>query len=627
MSTLLLLSIIAPLFAAILGYTFRRGGNRMAVAGAVISAFSALALAIFLPEKAMLEIYFSGLAGKEFLLKADLNSAIVSAVVGIVGLAIFIYALGYMYKKKGQTWFWPAISLFLAAMQLLVLAGDWFLFITGWEIMGLASYLLIATWHEKEEARSGSIKAFLLTRFTDIGLYAGIFLVIISQNNFYIPVTEGQTIPLAASLWLLLAVMGKSAQVPFQSWLSAAMAGPTPVSALLHSATMVGAGALLLIKLLPLFSTEALFWIAVVGSITILLTGLTAIFSKDVKQMLAASTSSQLGFMLLAVGTGFPGAALAHWLAHAFMKSSLFLGAGIFQEGYESTLYEKIKGSGKNFKAAFFGFAIAGIGLAGIPPMIGYWSKDSVLAASFKDGNIFFLITALTGAFFTAIYIGKALNRLWIGNAEKETIPKKSLMLAGIALLILFILGGGFFLEHLVKISGFEVPKDKLSKILGLLFAASGLLLGWFFRNSWFPAEASDFIRKNYPVAGGYQSLVIAPILKLADFTYKIDKLILSAIEKTGETTLTNSKASFSTDRLLKSGVRSIGSFTLFFSKLSEKMDRGIMKSVENLAAAVKSGGSTSKKWQSGMVHKELAISVAGLLVLVVILIFTITEL
>ncbi len=206
-------------------------------------------------------VKFGGLADQPFVLRSDYGTGLFALVVSLVALAIFIYAKDYMREQKGKQWFWPAMSLFLGAMQLLVLAGDWFLFITGWEVMGLASFLLIGTWHERERARSGSVKAFMITRFTDIGLYIGIFLIVINYGSLVIPFAGSEKITLTASLWILFAVMGKSAQVPFQSWLSGAMAGPTPVSALLHSATMVGAGVLLLIKINPLLSSDALFYV------------------------------------------------------------------------------------------------------------------------------------------------------------------------------------------------------------------------------------------------------------------------------------------------------------------------------------------------------------------------------
>ncbi|TVZ28633.1 NADH-quinone oxidoreductase subunit L [Gillisia sp. Hel_I_86] len=616
----LILIILFPFLAALAGYFFRKGNAWPHLLGAGGSLFSALLLWIKLGKNgtARLEVMRYG----EFssFLFADFTSALLVTVVGVVSFFIFIYAKGYMRHDTGKTWFWPAISLFLMAMQLLVLAGDWFLFITGWEIMGLASFLLIGTWHHKKEARQGATKAFLLTRFSDIGLYAGAFLVIITFGDLAIPASGEMKVPLAASLWLLLAVMGKSAQVPFQDWLSGAMAGPTPVSALLHSATMVGAGALLLIRIFPVLPEQGLDVIAIIGVLTIVLTGITAISSRDIKQMLAASTSSQFGFILLAVGTGFPGAALAHWLAHAFMKSSLFLGAGIFQHARGDTLYEKLKGSGKHLKITFFGFAIAGFALAGIPPLIGYYSKDALLAAYFKDGNGFYMTAALIGVLFTATYVAKALNRLWNGKTQKPEIKGLSLLRSGLLGLVFIVLLGGFFLEKLVLSGDYIFPKDSLSKYLGLGLTFLGLLMGWVYREKWLSERVKKSIGENYPVFGGYQKLIVQPVLWLADVLSDFDRKISVFVQNIGRAGLFFSRKNDILDKWVNRATWAIGISWLIFSKINKIFDDKILKGVENIGYWTLKTGARGKKWQSGMVHKELAISVVALLILIFIL-------
>jgi len=588
--------------------------------GAGGSLLTALLLWIKLGENGIARLEVMRYGEFRSFLFADFTSALLVTVVGLVSFLIFVYAKGYMRYETGKAWFWPAMSLFLMAMQLLVLAGDWFLFITGWEIMGLASFLLIGTWHHKKEARQGATKAFMLTRFSDIGLYAGAFLVIITFGDLAIPGIGEMKVSLAAALWLLLAVMGKSAQVPFQDWLSGAMAGPTPVSALLHSATMVGAGALLLIRIFPVLPEQGLEIIAIIGAVTIIFTGITAISSRDIKQMLAASTSSQFGFMLLAVGTGFPGAALAHWLAHAFMKSSLFLGAGIFQHAKGDTLYEKIKGTGKHLKITFFGFAIAGLALAGIPPLIGFYSKDAVLAASFKDGSGFYMIAVLLGVIFTAMYIAKALNRLWNGKTQKPENKGLTLLHAGLLGLVLIVLAGGFFLEKLVYSGEYTIPKDSLSKYLGLGLALLGLLLGWMYNEKWLPQRAKEIINENYPISGGYQKLVVQPVLWLASITYNFDQKISAFVQNLGHAGLLFSKKNEMLDKWVGRATLSIGRSWVIFSGVHKIFDDNMLKWVENIGHGVQKTGARGRKWQSGMVHKELAISVVALLILIFIL-------
>lgn len=619
MNLILISIIIFPFIATLAGYVFRKGKAWPHLLGAGGSFLLALLLWIKPGENETTRIDVMQYGEFSSFLFADYTAALLATVVGMVSFFIFVYAAGYMRHEKGKSWFWPAMSLFLMAMQLLVLAGDWFLFITGWEIMGLASFLLIATWHDKKEARQGATKAFMITRFCDIGLYAGAFLVIITYGDLAIPVDGGTKVSLVTTLWLLLAVMGKSAQVPFQDWLSGAMAGPTPVSALLHSATMVGAGALLLIRVFPILPEQGLEIIAIIGALTIILTGITAITSRDIKQMLAASTSSQFGFMFLAVGTGFPGAALAHWLAHAYMKSSLFLGAGVFQHVKGDTSYEKIKGSGKHLKIIFGGFAVAGLALAGIPPLIGFYSKDAILAASFNGGNGFYMIAALLGVLFTGMYMAKAFNRLWQGNAEKPEAKDLSLLRTGLWGLVLIILAGGFFLEKIVHSGGFSIPKDSLSEYLGLGLAIAGLLLGWIYKEKWLPQRIKGLINENYPVFGGYQKLVVRPVLWLAAATYQFDQKILAFVQNIGRGGLAFSRLNYVLDGWVEQATLGIGQSGLNFSEANKIFDDKILKFIENIGQWTRKTGARGRKWQTGMVHQELVISVVVLLILIFI--------
>lgn len=619
---LLLLIILAPFAASLLTYLTGKKPGWVSIFVAGLSLAGAIGL-LFTINADTTTLSYAGLPGRPFLLYANAAASTLSLVVAITAFSIFIYAPQYMHDEKGKRWFWAGMSLFLSGMQLLVFAGDWVLFITAWEIMGISSYLLIATWHEKPEAQQGAMKAFMLTRFTDMGLYLGIFVIAISTNSLQIAHTTATAIGTTGGVFLLIAVMGKSAQVPFQSWLSGAMAGPTPVSALLHSATMVAAGALLLFRVYPLLNNEVLFITGIVGGITILLTGITAIASRDVKQMLAASTSSQLGFMLLAIGAGSPGAAFAHWVAHAFMKSSLFLGAGIFQHEFDSTAFSDTSSAGKKLKASFTGFAIAAVGLSGIPPLIGYWSKDGILAAGNQSphSTLFFLI-AVVGALFTALYMGKSVSRLWHSKADNKPIAEPKQMLSGLFVLVVLVVAGGIFLQHLVTFSGYEIPSDTLSKIAGIAAAIVGLVAGWYLKESLFDGKVWNTIRDNYSIAGGYATLVAAPVLKLAGICYQFDRTLLSFVEKTGKTVLNFSHLAQSIDDTVDWMTNLIGKAGLQLSNGSKAFEEnGVETSVYAIASSVKQSGKWGKKLQSGLVHKELVITVAGLLVLIFVLI------
>ncbi|MDF9799212.1 NADH-quinone oxidoreductase subunit L [Catalinimonas alkaloidigena] len=621
--------VLTPFIACIGIYLFKRKADVIALTGALLSLVAAFLLVFRVKGDSRVKVEIAGLPEMPFLLEADQSSATLAVVVAVVVFFIFLYARGYMAAEKGKVWFWAGMSLFVAAMQLLVMAADWILFITGWEIMGFASYLLIGTWHWEKHAQKSANKAFLLTRFTDLGLYIGIFIIIIDQETSQISATPTQGISILGALAVLLAVMGKSAQVPFQSWLSGAMAGPTPVSALLHSATMVAAGAILLLRVYPLLPESSLIWIGFVGGITILLTGMTAIVSRDVKQMLAASTSSQLGFMLLAVGAGFPGAAFAHLLAHAFMKSSLFLGSGIYQHAKDSTSFADIAGLGKKLKISFFAFAIAGIALAGIPPFIGYWSKDGILAAGLQASVTgWYFPVALIGAFFTAIYMGRAIRILWGDAPEHEKnehfIEKVNWMRAGLLVLVLVVAIGGFWLEPLVKFAEYKIPKNEIAKYSGLAVAIAGLAAGWFLHMHSLFGKSSNFLASHYPLAGGYQSIIVKPVLKLAFWTDRLDQVIHAAVLKAGTSFATISHFTQEIDQFFSNLTNKAGSFSLKLGGLSRKLEEsGIELWIASLTSSVQELGKYSKQTQSGRVHKELVWSVGGMLVLMIILIFS----
>jgi NADH-quinone oxidoreductase subunit L len=565
----------------------------------------------------------AGLPGFPYLLHATNFTVAVLFAVTAVAFFIFIYARGYMGSEPGKKAFWSGMSLFLAAMQLLVLSGDWITFIIGWEIMGFASYRLIATWHHKKEARTGANKAFMITRITDMGLYVGIFLIILQTGSSEIA-AAGSSVSALAGVALLFAVMGKSAQVPFQSWLSGAMAGPTPVSSFLHSATLVAAGILLMLKAFPLLPAEILPWIGAVGGVTIIMAGLTAVFANDLKQMLAASTSSHLGFMLLAIGAGYPGAAAAHLLAHAFMKSSLFLGAGIWQHAYESTAFSKLKSAGKKFKPTYLLFTLAAVALAGIPPLIGYFSKDAILAAGLKtNATLLYFSAATLGALLTALYMGRALQLLWKDElSETPTLHYANWMKTGMALLVLVVLAGGFLLKPAVKFMNLEMPHSTVAIITGIVAAVTGLAIGWFLLSKEYKNKTARFIRNNYSIAGGYQQLVVVPVLKLVHFINRIEKGIDAGVDFIGAFFYRNSRTIDSADSAIEFVTQLLGNVNLRIGQWTRISDEsGLEEAIKELTQVIKNLGSQGKKLQNGLVHREMLWSVVGFISFILILI------
>src|SRR5258708_27150553 len=413
--------IMAPLAAMVLFLLSRRALAVLAVIGAVVSVVGAAISFAQVAGGLRADLAFAGLPGLPLRVLSEPLNAVLSMTVAVVAACVLVYAVGYMRVERDQVRFYAELSFFVAAMQTLVLAGDWLLFLAAWELIGLASYLLIGFWFEQQDVPRAASRAFLITRAADLGLYLGIFVLVTATGTTQMGDTlhVGGPHALAASLLLLVAAMGKSAQVPFHGWLQDAMLGPTPVSALLHSATLVAAGAILLVRVSPMLPEPALFAIGIIGGLTILLTGLMAIAQRDLKRLLASSTSSEVGFMLVAIGAGSPMAGLAHLVAHAAMKSSLFLGAGIFQRAYETTSLDGLRGAGRRLTSAFTLFALAALALAGMPPLAGFWSKDAIDAATLASPLAAVLApSAIAGTLLTGIYMARALRLLWFGEAR-----------------------------------------------------------------------------------------------------------------------------------------------------------------------------------------------------------------
>ncbi len=405
--SVLALVILAPVIAALLIIVIRRAVAAMAFAGAATSLVAAADLLIRASGGGVAaRLSLPGLPEMPLLLEASPLTSVLGAMVAVVATFVLLYAAGYMARDGERPRFFATMLIFVAAMQALVLSGDWITLLGAWELIGVSSYLLIGFWYARPGVAQAATRAFLYTRSADLGLYIGAFVLIGLAGTSEIAPSLGTTGGAAqlAGLLLLLAAMGKSAQVPMQSWLQGAMAGPTPVSALLHSATLVAAGAILLIRVAPMLPAGTLVVVGLVGGATTVITGLIALAERDLKRLLAASTSSQYGLMLLAIGAGAPVVALLHLIAHAAIKSGLFLGAGTFQHERGSTAMDDLKGAGRDNPRIFAGFALAALALAGIPPLAGFFSKDAIIAATLAAPGALWLLplglvgTVLTGA-------------------------------------------------------------------------------------------------------------------------------------------------------------------------------------------------------------------------------------
>ncbi|MEW1694133.1 NADH-quinone oxidoreductase subunit L [Streptomyces sp. NPDC091278] len=352
-----------------------------------------------------------------------------------VGTLIHVYSIGYMEHDERRRRFFGYLNLFVAAMLLLVLADNYLLLYFGWEGVGLASYLLIGFWQHKPSAATAAKKAFLVNRVGDIGLSIAIMLMFTTFGTFaFGPVLEatgetGEGKLTAIGLMLLLAACGKSAQVPLQSWLGDAMEGPTPVSALIHAATMVTAGVYLIVRSADIFNTapDAQLVVTVVGAVTLLFGAIVGCAKDDIKKALAGSTMSQIGYMILAAGLGPIGYvfAIMHLVTHGFFKAGLFLGAGSVMHGMNDEVdMRKYGGLRKYMPVTFVTFGLGYLAIIGFPGLSGFFSKDKIIEAAFaKGGTEGWILGAVTllGAAITAYYMTRVMLMTFFG--EKRWQP------------------------------------------------------------------------------------------------------------------------------------------------------------------------------------------------------------
>lgn len=326
------------------------------------------------------------------------TTLVLLSVVTFISFMVHLFSIGYMAGDKGEQRYYSMLGFFTFAMLGLVLADNLLLLFVFWELVGFSSYMLIGHWREKDAATAAAKKAFIINRIADLGFIIALLIIWTHTGSFSLSsfnFEEQEVWRTGAALCLLLAVMGKSAQLPFFTWLSSAMEGPTPVSALIHAATMVVAGVFLLIRVFALFTPLALDIVVIIGSTTAVLGALAALHQFDFKRILAYSTISQLGLLVAAVGTGAYGVALLHLLTHAFFKAGLFLGAGavihsLHQAQHSSHVHFDVQdirnlgGLRKEMPITFFCFSICAAALAGLPLFSGFQSKDAILVSVFS---------------------------------------------------------------------------------------------------------------------------------------------------------------------------------------------------------------------------------------------------
>ncbi|KAF3362730.1 NADH-quinone oxidoreductase subunit L [Chlamydiales bacterium STE3] len=394
-----------------------------------------------------------------FTLHIDALSLSMALIITGVGFLIHVYSMGYIEHENSYGRYFAYLNFFVFAMLLLVLAGDLVLLFVGWEGVGLASYLLIGFWYEKPSATRAATKAFVVNRIGDLGLLIGLLLTFRLFGTSDIPTIlqqASQDFSIGAPAITLLTflyfigVSGKSAQIPLHVWLPDAMEGPTPVSALIHAATMVTAGVYLIVRLHPLFllAPTTLLIIGAIGAATALFAALSALAQIDLKRVLAYSTMSQLGYMFLACGVGSFYGAMFHLTMHAFIKALLFLSAGnVIHRMHDETDMRKMGGLSKVFKKTHWLFLIGVLALSGIPPLAAFFSKDLILEEAYRGGFKTLFYVGLLASFLTAFYMVRAYCLTFSGalqETNKHLKEVRSVMIAPLIVLAFFSIFGGF---------------------------------------------------------------------------------------------------------------------------------------------------------------------------------------
>ena len=433
--------------------------------------------------------------------RIDGLSAIMAVVVTSVSLLVQIYSVGYMHGDGGYARYFAFMSLFTAAMLGLVLASSLLQLFVHWELVGLASYLLIGFWFHRPSAAAAAKKAFIVTRFGDFAFLLAVLLIwgkagtfdIHEINELALAGALSSAVLVGFTLGLLSGAIGKSAQFPLHIWLPDAMEGPTPVSALIHAATMVVAGVYLIARMFPSFEAapaEVLDIVAYVGGFTALLAAVLGLVQTDIKRVLAYSTISQIGYMVLALGVLGYVAAIFHLFTHAFFKALLFLGSGSVNHATHTFDMRRMGGLRSYMPVTYVTFVIGALSLSGVFPLAGFWSKDEILLDAWKYDKLLFVIGVVV-AFMTALYMFRAIfMTFWgeyrggeepeVGHEDFSTVPHESPPSMAFPLLILavpaifaglFALGSGF--THLIEGSLPAELRHGKPSIEGIVVAAS----------------------------------------------------------------------------------------------------------------------------------------------------------
>ena len=499
--TLLLITTFAPLIGFGIALIFLMRQAKVAQAVVLLTGLASVVCSILLflqgPAEPLRFLWFaSGDLQLQFGFVREGASLMFGMVVAIITACVMLYSTGYMAHDPDKTRYFAMLGLFAWAMLSYVYAVDLLQAFIFWELVGLASFFLIGFWYEKPSAAAAARKAFLMTRVGDVGLFIGILLILQYTSNFDIPTLIDPNVGLTTQistdslnlimLLIFIGIVGKSAQFPLHTWLPDAMEGPTPVSALLHSATMVAAGVFLMIRLHPLFmaAESTALIILCIATFTAVLSSTIAMVDNDIKKVLAYSSISQLGFMLMGLAAGSLFAGVFHLITHAVFKALLFLCSGIYIHAYETNDMTDIgRNGGRSLKITTLGLIVGGAALAGVPPLAGFWSKEEIFAQVGHHGFNIFMAGAFFAAFLTAYYSFRMIflvikpDRVEPHSDHHGHNPEPITMTFPVLLLTLGAIVLGAFGNSIGNALGIQIPHHDIADMLP---AVGIVLLGIF---------------------------------------------------------------------------------------------------------------------------------------------------
>ena len=562
-------------------------------------------------------------------------------VVGTVALLVFIYATNYMEGEIRYTFFFTSLTLFAGSMLVLVSSPTLIQILIGWELVGVCSYLLIGHYWEKKDNSSAAMKAFITNKIADVGLMIGIIILALNTGTLRISEILYQatheyeklsSVAFIAAILLFIGAMGKSAQFPLHVWLPDAMAGPTPVSALMHAATMVTAGVYLLARMFPFYKSmapDALDIVMLFGVITLLAAGLIAVVQDDLKKVLAYSTVSQLGYMVAAIGSGAYTAALFHLWTHAFFKALLFLGAGSVIHAVHSNSMLEMGGLRKVMPKTFATFIIGTVALAGLPPFAGFFSKDEILASFNHEGEITFFFIAVLGAFITAFYMTRAVSLTFLGEYRGHGHPHEShnLMTTPLLALSVFAIASGWVNIPGVYTGFTDWVTTRKNKIVeyhpesfdlfalssGLLAGLLGIALGYYLYQLQGSAETGD------------DKIKIQPIWSVLENKYYLDDFYFKYVIDPVKINISRAVDKFNTN-VIDRFVNGFGQIaSLLGGIVYNNFDQnGIDKLLNMSSSGTDSFGGKVKLLQTGKTQQYLMLFLGGVVTISLLILFII---